>query len=160
MYMGVNDVHQTELYTAEPPVSEPGTFETEMAIEKLKRHKSPVIVQIPADLINAGGRTIQSDIHKLSCSVWNMEDLPDVRKESIIVSVYKKVDKADCSNYRGISLLSTTYKILTSNLLSRLTTYSEEITEDHQCGFQHNRSATDHILCISQILEKTTILTN
>jgi len=25
---------------------------------------------------------------------------------------------------------------------------------DHQCGFQHNRSATDHIFCILQILEK------
>jgi len=25
---------------------------------------------------------------------------------------------------------------------------------DHQCGFQRNRSTTDHIACISQILEK------
>ena len=25
---------------------------------------------------------------------------------------------------------------------------------DHQCGFQHNRSTTDQIFCIHQILEK------
>jgi hypothetical protein len=25
---------------------------------------------------------------------------------------------------------------------------------DHQCGFRRNRSATDHIFCIHQILEK------
>jgi hypothetical protein len=25
---------------------------------------------------------------------------------------------------------------------------------DHQCGFQHNRSTTDKIFCIRQILEK------
>jgi hypothetical protein len=46
---GVSDVRRTELYTAERLVSEPGTFEIKVAIEKLKRHKSPVIVQIPAN---------------------------------------------------------------------------------------------------------------
>jgi hypothetical protein len=35
-----------------------------MAIEKLKRHKSPGIDQIPAELIKAGGRKIHSEIHK------------------------------------------------------------------------------------------------
>jgi len=40
-------------------------FEFEMAIEKLKRHKSPGIDQIPAKLIKAGGRTIPSEISKL-----------------------------------------------------------------------------------------------
>jgi hypothetical protein len=60
---GVNDVRQTEIHTAEPLVPEPSTFEYEMAIEKLKRHKPPGIDQIPAELIKAGGRTIRSDIH-------------------------------------------------------------------------------------------------
>jgi hypothetical protein len=51
------------------------------------------------------------------------------------VPIYKKGDKTDCSNYRGISLFSTTYKILLSILLSRLTPYAEEIIGDHQSGF-------------------------
>jgi len=38
-------------------------------------------------------------------------------KESIIVPVYKKGDKTDCSNDMGISLLSTTYKMLSNILL-------------------------------------------
>jgi hypothetical protein len=38
-------------------------------------------------------------------SIWNKEELPDQWKESILVPVYKKGDKTDCSNYRGISLL-------------------------------------------------------
>jgi len=50
--------------------------------------------------------------------------------------------------------LSSTYRILSNILLSRLTPYAEEIVGDHQCGFQHNRSTTDHIFCIPQILEK------
>jgi hypothetical protein len=51
---GVNDVRQTELHTAEPVVYEPSVFEVEMAIEKLKRHKSPGSDQIAAELIKAG----------------------------------------------------------------------------------------------------------
>jgi sorting nexin-29 len=75
-------------------------------------------------------------------------------KESIIVPVHKKGDKIDCSNYRGISLLSTSYKILSNILLSRLSPYIDEIIGDHQCGFRRNRTTTDQIFCIRQILEK------
>jgi len=50
--------------------------------------------------------------------------------------------------------LPTTYKILSNILLSRLIPYVNEIIGDHQCGFQRNRSTTDHIFCIHQILEK------
>ena len=32
--------------------------------------------------------------------------------------------------------------------------YAEEVIGDHQCGFRLNRSTTDHIFCIRQILEK------
>jgi hypothetical protein len=101
-------------------VPEPSAFEVEMAIEKPKRYKSPGIDQIPAELIKAGGSTICPEIHKLINSVWNKEELPEQWKESIVAPVYKKGDKTDCSNYRGISLLSTTHKILSNILLSRL----------------------------------------
>jgi hypothetical protein len=50
--------------------------------------------------------------------------------------------------------LPDTYKLLFNILLSRLTPYAEEITGPHQCGFRRNRSTTDHIYCIRQILEK------
>ena len=80
--------------------------------------------------------------------------MPEEWKNLITVPVCKKGDKTDCSNYRGTSLLSTTYKILSNILMSRLTPYAAEIIGDHQYGFRYNRSATDHIHCIRQILEK------
>ena len=73
---------------------------------------------------------------------------------TIIVTIYKKGDKTDCNNDRGISLLPTTYKVLSNILLSWLTPYAEEVTGDHHCGFRRNRSTTDHMFCIRQILEK------
>ena len=86
---GVNDVWQTEIHTAELLVPEPITFvETELAIEKLKNHKSPGTDQIPAELIKAGGTTIHYKIHKL-IAIWNKEELPEEWKESIIVRLYE-----------------------------------------------------------------------
>jgi hypothetical protein len=85
-------------------------------------------------------------------SVRNKEELTEWWKEPVIVPVYKKGDKMDCSSYRDISLLSTTYNILSNILLSRLTPYAEEIIGDHQCGFRCDRSTTDLIFCIHLIL--------
>jgi hypothetical protein len=80
--------------------------------------------------------------------------LPHQWKESIVVPIHRKGNKTDCSNYRGISLLSTSYKILSNILLSRLIPYADEIIGDYQRGFRRNRSTTDHIFYIRQILEK------
>jgi hypothetical protein len=120
----VSNGRQTEMHTAKALVPELSAFQVEMAVEKLKGHKSPGIDQIPADLIKAGGIKIHSEIHKLITSIWNKEELPEE------------------------------YKILSNDLLSSLTPYAEEITWDHQCGFRRNRSNTDHTFCIRQIFEK------
>jgi hypothetical protein len=91
--------------------------------------------QIPAELVKAGSRTIRCEVHKLIISIWNKEELPEEWKEWIIVHIYKKGDKTECSNYMGVSILPTTYKTVSNILLSRLTPYAEEIIEDHQRGF-------------------------
>jgi len=120
-------------------VREPSAFEVELAIGELKSHKSPGIDEIPAELIKERGRTIQYEIHKRIIPIWNKEELPEEWKVSIIVPMYKKGDKTDCSNYRGISLLPTTYTVLSNILLSRFTTNVEEIIGDRHCGFRRSR---------------------
>jgi hypothetical protein len=92
---GVDDVRQAEVHTAEPLVPQRSAFEVELAIEKLKRHKSAGTDQIPAELIKAGCRAIRVAIHKPITSIWNKEELPEEWKESIIVPIYKKGDKTD-----------------------------------------------------------------
>ena len=101
---GVKEVRQAEIHTAEPLEPEPSAAEVELAIDKLKSHKSPGTDQ----LIKAGCRTIYLAIHKLITSIWKKEKLPEEWKESIIIHIHKKGDKTDCNNYRGISLLPTT----------------------------------------------------
>jgi hypothetical protein len=139
---------------AEPLVPGPSRLVVEIAVTKLKKYKSPGSDQILAELIQAGGEILLSVIYRLINSVWNKVELPDQWKESIIVPIHKKGDKTDCNNYCGISLLSTSYKILSIILLSRLSPYIDEIIGDHQCGFRCNRSTADQIYCNHQILEE------
>jgi len=66
---GFSDIRKSEIQTAEPLVPETSAFQFEMATEKLKRHKSPSTVQIPAELIKAGGRIIRFEIHTFINSI-------------------------------------------------------------------------------------------
>jgi len=70
--------------------------------KNLKRHKSPGTDKIPTKLIKPRGRTIHTEIHKLINSIWNKEELHEEWKTSLILPLYKKGDKTDCSKYRGI----------------------------------------------------------
>ena len=87
------------VHIAEPLVPEPSASEVELAINKLKSHKSPGIDQIPAELIKAGGRTICLEIRKLIISIWKKEKLPKGWKELIIVPIHKKGDFHETWNF-------------------------------------------------------------
>ena len=58
------------VHKAEPLVPEPSAFEFEMDIQKLKRHKSPGIDQIPSEFIEAEDGTFRSEIHILLILFW------------------------------------------------------------------------------------------
>jgi hypothetical protein len=109
-------------------VPEPSPIEVEIAIGNLKSYKSPGTDQIPPELFKAGGETLLSEIHILLRSVRSKEELPQQWKESTIITIFRKVDKTDCNNYRGIFLLSTAYKILSKIVLARLIPYVNEIS--------------------------------
>jgi hypothetical protein len=92
---GVHDVRQMDICMVEPLVPEPSLVKVEIAVEKVKRYKSLGTDQILAKLIKAGAEILCSEIHKLLCSLWNMEELPRQWKESIIVTIHKKGDKTE-----------------------------------------------------------------
>jgi hypothetical protein len=96
-------------------------------------------------MIQARGNTSRSFIHKLIHFIWDNSS----GRNLLLHLFIKNVDKTDCSNCRGISLLPNTYKIY----VSRLTPYVDEIIGYHQRGFQCIIRTTDQI-CIRYILEK------
>lgn len=61
----------------------------------------------------------------------------------------------DCENYRGISLLNISYKVLSNIILNKLKPYAKEIVGDYQVGFTAGKPTTDQIHIIKQITEKS-----
>jgi hypothetical protein len=55
--------------------------------------------QILAELIQAGGSTSHSDIHKHIKCIWNKEEQTEQWMEFVIVTVCKKGNKTSCSSY-------------------------------------------------------------
>lgn len=68
--------------------------------------------------------------------------------------IYKKKDRSDCSNYRGISLLSTPGKVYTRILQQRLRRYVERVVAEEQAGFRTGRGTIDQLFVIRQLSEK------
>jgi hypothetical protein len=73
----VSDVRQILMHTCQPLVPNPTCFEVYIAITKLKRYKLSGSDQSPAEVIQAGGETIQSDIQKHVNCFLNKEELSD-----------------------------------------------------------------------------------
>jgi hypothetical protein len=112
----VIDVRQIEVHTAEPLVPSPIRLEVEIAIAKLKKYKSPGSVQIPAELIQAGGEILLSEIHKLINSVWNMEELPG--RSQLLYQFIKRVIKLTViiiERYHCYQLHTKFYRISSSH---------------------------------------------
>jgi hypothetical protein len=61
------------MFTAKPFVPEPNAPEAEVTVQKMQRYESSGVDQLPAALIQAGGETLCSEVHKLIKLIWNKE---------------------------------------------------------------------------------------
>ena len=88
--------------------------------------------------------------------IWHTEVIPPDWKKGIIVPVFKrKGSKTDCSNYRGITLLSVPGKLFAMLLLKRAISFLHALRRPQQAGFMPGRSRTEQIHTVRQIIEKT-----
>jgi hypothetical protein len=90
-----------------PFVAEISTSEAEVTFGIFECYLSPGVVEISAELIQAGGDTLHSDVHKLITLIWNKERNSHQWKESIVVLIHKSNDKTNCSNYNYILLYAS-----------------------------------------------------
>jgi hypothetical protein len=110
----------------------------EMATGKLKRQKPPDIDHIPAELIKAGSTAICSEIYKLINYIRDKVEMPVEWKESIIVPVYKKGDKANCRDYRAYHFRQLRTKFNPASCFQ--VHMQRKLLGVLQCGFRRNRS--------------------
>ena len=86
-------------------------------------------------------------------SYLNIERSQIYELSSITVEIFKKGDKTDPANYRGITLLSTSLKLLTKIIAKEITSITP--TNEEQQGFRKNRSTTNALFIFRQLVEKS-----
>jgi len=117
----------------------------------LKPNKAAVPDEILPEFIKNGGLTFKQKIHQLIMKIWKQEKISCEWSEGILCPVYKKGDRKQCNNYRGISLLNITYIIFAILLYDRLSMIIEPETGNYQMGFRPNRPKIDNIFIVRQI---------
>ena len=73
---------------------------------------------------------------------------------SVFISIPKKGNPKECSNYRTIALVSHTNKVMLKILQARLQQYVNSELPDLQAGFSKGRGTRDQIASIHWIMEK------
>ena len=128
--------------------------EVAAAIKNLKKGKSPGEDNITAEMLQAGEECSVRMMHTLCNKIYQKEQCPADWGKAIIVPLFKKGDKKECSNYRGISLLSVPGKVYTRVLQQRMKRYVEDIVAEEQAGFRYGRGTVDQLFVIRQLSEK------
>ena len=66
-------------------------------------------------------------------------------KVGVIIPLFKKGDKSDPNNYRGICLLPILSRVLGRILATRIRLWAEEMNhlDENQAGFRKGRSTAD-----------------
>ena len=82
--------------------------------------------------------------------------MPQQWKDAMIMVLHKKKGRTQCGNYRGISLVAHTGKILLKIIARRLSEYCEHvgILPEEQSGFRPNISTTDVMFVIRRLQEE------
>jgi hypothetical protein len=144
----------TTNYSVQSELPELEYEEITQIIKSLKNNKAPGEDNINAELIKMANPKLISKIWLLIKEIWVSGKVPNDWKTTIICPIYKKGDPMETSNYRGISLLITCYKVLSIAILRRLEVYANDIIGDYRSGFMRGKSTTCPIFSIRKLLEK------
>ena len=124
------------------------------AIKMMKSGKAAGPDGIPVEVYKNGGKCLHEALLKLFQRMWASENIPADLKNAKIVTIFKKGNKFECGNFRGISLLSIAGKILSRIICYRLGDLTEACLPESQCGFRPGRGTVDMIFAARQIQEK------
>ena len=110
---------------------------------------------LPAELLKLGlqDRTILLELCRLTTLIWRKGKVPQQWKDAVITVLHKEGDKTECVNYRGISLVSHTGKVLLEVVARRLSACCEAKGLLPKEQFRPNCSTSD-IICVVRRLQE------
>ena len=89
-------------------------------VRKLKNNKTGGSDGIVGELLKYGGSGMVDLLEQLFSVIWQEEMVPRQWRDGLIVNIFKKGDREDPGNYRGITLVSVVGKVFCKILNNRL----------------------------------------
>ena len=77
--------------------------------------------------------------------IFEKGEEPNDFRKTLIKPLYKKGDKSECHNYRGINLVSVGSKLLSNLILFRLRDTVDKVLREEQCGLRKGRECVDQV---------------
>lgn len=128
--------------------------ELNKCLAEMKNGRAPGPGDIPAELIKYGGLVLTERLRYLMNLCLRKHKTPKEWKESIISSVFKKGDRKDPNNYRGISVTATISRLWGKIVQKRIRKEVENRIGEDQSGFIAGRSCVDNLFILQQLTEK------
>ena len=137
---------------------EPTENELIGALRSIANAKAVRPDELPVELLKFGMNhdpTVLREFHRVIKRVWHQREVPQRWRDAVIKVLYKKKDRTECGNYRGISLVAHAGKVLLKIVATRLSAYCEarDLLPEEQSGFRPHRSTTDMIFAIRRLQE-------
>lgn len=123
-------------------------------LNTFKANKTPGSDEMNIELIKYASPQLKMRFLDVLNICWSTLQIPSEWKIAIIRPIFKKGKRDECKNYRGISLLNTSYKIFAKIITRRLNIISEVLLNNEQHGFRRGRACTDCIFIVKQIIQK------
>lgn len=123
-------------------------------LRKLKRRKAPGENGIENETWRLMPKEIEEVLYRLIKKIWKDRGIPEEWNKGIISPIWKKGDKGDVGNYKGVTLMDTAYKIYANLLNDRLKAEVEEKLEEGQFGFRPERGTSDAIWILNYIANR------
>ncbi len=122
------------------------TKELLLALSKLSTGKSSGTDTVTAEMLKSGKDYLIDPLLRLVNYVFSTGIAPDVWNESLLTPIYKKGDRLDPGNYRGISIGSTVAKLFGKVLNNRLNRFIQDnrLENKFQIGFKAKSRTGDH----------------
>ena len=93
-------------------------------------------------------------MHTLSQEIWKTQQQPQDWKRSVFISMPKKGNAKECSNYHTIALISHASKVMLKSLQARLQQYMNCELPDVQAGFRKGKGTRDQVANICWMIEE------
>ena len=110
--------------------------------------------RIPIELFQILKDDAVKVLHSICQQIWKTQQWPQDYRRSVFISMPKKGNAKDDSNYHIIALISYASKVMLKILQVRLQQYVNCELSDIQAGFIKSRGTRDQIANICWIMEK------